>query len=265
MGNYVREMQNKVTRAGGVFVRVTGKGHRRYRLGETFIDVPMRGLEAGHLRANLDSQIRRAIRAMLSEAAPAPVPVKETPRRDDETPTQTEIERAAPPPEPPPSPPESGAPVAGPEPDRPGPGDDEPVVDERRPDRAGAVVCPECGRTFRLPMNLGRHRAAAHRTVRRPVMPEPEIVERRLVFKDVPPPVVAPPKAPVAGPSMVPPALVSSGTDLLARVLERADALQAAVQELAAEHRLLRSENARLRAVVTDMETAFDLIRTRSR
>ena len=40
--------------------------------------------------------------------------------------------------------------------------DPEPPMSERRDDVTVALSCPECSRTFALPMHLGRHRRASH-------------------------------------------------------------------------------------------------------
>ena len=40
--------------------------------------------------------------------------------------------------------------------------DPEPQLRERPSEGTGALSCPECNRTFALPMHLGRHRRANH-------------------------------------------------------------------------------------------------------
>ena len=46
--------------------------------------------------------------------------------------------------------------------------DPEPQVRARLSEGTGALSCPECNRTFALPMHLGRHRRACHGPINAP-------------------------------------------------------------------------------------------------
>ena len=240
--NAVKDLTRLIESYGGRFTRMTGKGHRRFQIGHMFVDVPVRGLDSGRLRANMEAEIRRAARAAGVDVEPKPrreIAKREPPQpRSDEdhvvvanghTPPDTGgLARGAPE--------DPVVPVAIVEPAAVAP--DVEAKTPRDASSDGALLqCGECDRTFAQPLHLGRHRQAIHGLG----------VTRK----------ERPAKTPVA-PS-VPEPLPS--TDLLGRVVAAADAFRAAVEDFATEYRLVREENQRMREVVEAMERASALLR----
>ena len=64
----IRDFDTAIRKAGGKFLRMTGRGHRRYSLGTMTIDMPTKGLEDGHMRKNIESEIKRALRTVKKES-----------------------------------------------------------------------------------------------------------------------------------------------------------------------------------------------------
>lgn len=255
MANHAKELIARVEKAGGRFVRITGKGLRRYRLGTATVDIPMKGLEAGRLRQNIEAEIRRAIKALPStldrpKKEPAPVPTATL-----EVNLEPTLEEA------PPKPQEAESNRSGDTPH------DEPAPESRGGGAEGESVSGKsvavtpylpstltdgyvcdvegCGRSFTLPMHLGRHKQIRHgittRVVREPIL--------RTEPTDRPP-------APSVAPTV-------TGGDMLAALVLRATEIAKLASDLSTEVRLIRDENDRLRAALEDLERGFQAVKAK--
>lgn len=188
----LKDFESRLRDAGGAFVRITGKGYRRWHLRNgkqvVIVDLPVRGYEMGHQKKNVEAEIKRALRACgkamreepkrerRAEPAAAPVQVAEesaapsngggggTAEADaarDADAIDAERGHA-----------DAGRDEAGgPEPQSPGPLGDEDADGNRAvpeadgqdvPEGGPPFVCERCGQGYARAVDKGRHLRQRH-------------------------------------------------------------------------------------------------------
>lgn len=273
----LRELEGSLKEAGFKFVRQTTGGRRRWAHGSgpnvVVVDLPMKGYERGHMRRNVEVEVRRALRACGKIDRPKKAPkeprfeyVETTPAVEAQTESAPSVaEEDAPRDEPVVVADEraggAGDPVPEPEHDA-----EPPKTDSESTLVAGsALTCDLCGETFERAIYLGRHKfqrhgirgvsdraAQQHRAKLAGEILEPA---GKLAWREVPKPAETVPSGRGA--------VLVAGTATMERVAALAEALGAAARELVTEYRLVREENDRLTKAVKQLDEMLEGLRGR--
>lgn len=288
----LKDLEARLRDADFKFVRVTGKGHRRWSRGSgrdvVTVELPTKGYEHGRQKKNVEAEVKRALRACGKAARPkpkrvereAPFEISPTPEieaQEESTPRTTEEDAPRDEPAAVADGPDS---VAARDSDLPsdvsdagrarsdlgppGHGEIGLQADEQR-----ALTCEACGAEFERAIDLGRHKFQRHRIRgvseraardhRAKLVSENVSQAGKLVWREA-----TKPQDSGASPSAKGAVLVA-GTATMERVAFLAEALGAAARELVTEYKLVREENARLAQAVQQLDRTLGEIRGHGR